>query len=708
MGGIAAAIGGVGQAANQLGENTRQRRANLQLETVRLQHDDKTQLLNQLEAYAKRYPGTHMEPRFEQLAAEIAAQPVGKDLSGYHAKVGSIYQEAQQAYADKVAADQAKAVIDKHTRPTEMPRVGGVTPAAGGGFQTPAPFQNVIATPQPQAPPAAAPPLSPVQPQAQGGGSSSDAAFQRTSYTPATGAGASAPVQSTDVQSAGPGESGPAPSGGALDTTVPPVAAAPAVQPIQPVAPPMNFPQLPNLDLSDQVNAFNMYGQVNPVSSAFIPELAKLASLPAEKRLELELQLEGGRRKYAELAPDLKDAPDIFRTIAHAASLGVQIPGIASLAKPLNVPGLVQASALPPGAKDAYGNAIDPQLTPFVRVQRSLMGGPDLYYPEMGGVTHMVLPDPESPTGFSSVTLDHTNKEVGRTLGALPPPNLTSRDTVQHTPGLPDTSTHVQPTVPGVNAPPVGSQSPGRSSAPPALIPRGPGGGGGAALQPVRPPASSGGSTARGARVPSDAYPAAIKELAKKIESGDLPVPTDARTAGAAKEYMAEHHMEIPTPLSAKGQDNLQKVDSVLYEIDDVQKILGSLKGDPNLAIDYFKYKHNLGDSPYDELFTKISFEGLRSAAAALQGNGSRAYPVIKAAFQHIPNLDRAYGLNPDSITRMKDKLNAMQDVLQKTRKSVLLDERKSGVVSPIEPVSAGPKVQKWGRDAQGNPVPLP
>ncbi len=65
-----------------------------------------------------------------------------------------------------------------------------------------------------------------------------------------------------------------------------------------------------------------------------------------------------------------------------------------------------------------------------------------------------------------------------------------------------------------------------------------------------------------------------------------------------------------------------------------------------------------------------------------MKGNGSRAYPVIQKAFEHVPNLDRFGGLNPDSIPLMKDKLKAMRSVLEDTRKTVLEDQRKSGVIT--------------------------
>ncbi len=183
---------------------------------------------------------------------------------------------------------------------------------------------------------------------------------------------------------------------------------------------------------------------------------------------------------------------------------------------------------------------------------------------------------------------------------------------------------------------------------------------------------------------------------------GGGPAPT-GKELTAVQAYAANKNLPSPIQLSGAGQANLQSVDAVFREIDDADRILNKMKMDASLRGDYLKYKLGL-HTPNDELFTKLSFEGLRSAAAAMKGNNSRAYPIIQRAFQHVPNLDRAGGLMPDQIPLIKDKLKAMRDVLTDTRNTVLQDERKSGVVPP-PPGSSG-TVNMKAPNGQVSPVP--
>jgi hypothetical protein len=176
---------------------------------------------------------------------------------------------------------------------------------------------------------------------------------------------------------------------------------------------------------------------------------------------------------------------------------------------------------------------------------------------------------------------------------------------------------------------------------------------------------------------------------------GGGPAPT-GKELTAVQAYAANKNLPSPVQLSAAGQANLQSVDAVFREIDDADRILNQMKGDPSLRTDYLKYKMGF-HTANDELFTKLSFEGLRSAAAAMKGNNSRAYPIIQRAFEHVPNLDRAGGLMPDQIPLIKDKLKAMRDVLTDTRNTVLQDERKSGVVGNVSPPPSSASAYKVG-----------
>jgi hypothetical protein len=173
----------------------------------------------------------------------------------------------------------------------------------------------------------------------------------------------------------------------------------------------------------------------------------------------------------------------------------------------------------------------------------------------------------------------------------------------------------------------------------------------------------------------------------------------------AVETYVAEHNLTTPDPMSAKGQSQLATIDPVISE---VQGLLRTLDGDeykknPYLGASYVQYK--LGRStPYNDLFTNLSFEGLRSGSAALQGMNSRAYPIIKKAFEHVPTLDRGFGALPDTVPLMRDKLKTVLGLLQDGRKAVLDDERKSGIVKD-DKVPEG-RVLVRSKDGQVGHVP--
>lgn len=191
-------------------------------------------------------------------------------------------------------------------------------------------------------------------------------------------------------------------------------------------------------------------------------------------------------------------------------------------------------------------------------------------------------------------------------------------------------------------------------------------------------------------------------------------IPTGGKLT-AVQDYAQKHGLPMPDSFSATGQAGLQSVDAVFKEIDSLDNLLKNVKDDVNLGPEFVKYKSLGLNTPYNQLFTEGSFEGLRSAAAALKGNNSRAWPVIQKAFEHIPVFDHeaslgsairgvasgasigdaaktAVGLKADSIPVIKDKLKAMRKILTDTKETIIADERKGGVVpgatSPsIEPV---------------------
>ena len=244
----------------------------------------------------------------------------------------------------------------------------------------------------------------------------------------------------------------------------------------------------------------------------------------------------------------------------------------------------------------------------------------------------------------------------------------TTSTAVQTTPGLPPTTTSTT-RVKG---------APARGASPAQAPQRG-----GGLPAPTAPPAPAGAAR----RMPSDAYPAAIQQRAKAVADGSQPMPTDARTAAAVQQYMAEHSLALPTPLSAAGQTAVSHIDPVLQQIQELKGVLeqGNLQSNTQRAYfapQFTNYRLG-GDTPLNEFFTGASFESLRSAAQAMQGQSTRAYAVLQKALVHTPNLWL------DSPKNIYEKLNEAEKILQQGRTSILADERKSGVLAPISPPPA-------------------
>jgi len=216
---------------------------------------------------------------------------------------------------------------------------------------------------------------------------------------------------------------------------------------------------------------------------------------------------------------------------------------------------------------------------------------------------------------------------------------------VQHTPGLPDTVTST------------------RKGA-------GPSGGGGGRAQ-----------GARGAAVPSDSFPAAVKMTAEQVAKGELPLPADARTAGAVKQYLAEHNQEIPIPLAPPFQKLISEIDPRLKSIRGLKARLEKAKNDDRRG--YFtkariQYKTGAagGDGQLANDIAELSFTGLQSAGQLIKGM-SRAHNVLEKGLEHTPNVWI------DSPKLIYEKLTQLEDRLKEARTSAMEDGRKTGVVPP-------------------------
>lgn len=193
---------------------------------------------------------------------------------------------------------------------------------------------------------------------------------------------------------------------------------------------------------------------------------------------------------------------------------------------------------------------------------------------------------------------------------------------------------------------------------------------------------SGGGGSSSGSSNPA-AVPSTVQGYMDDVKAGRTTlqqVPQKERNA--VRQAMNQQGVNPPDILSATAQKSLATVDPVIKQVDDVLHKLDSIPSDAHLAMEYIKYKNGFS-SKYNDLFTNLSFEGLRSGAAALQGMNSRAYPIIKRALDHTPNLDRLHGMNPDDVPLIKDKLNTIKGILQDAKATILQDEQKSGVIKP-------------------------
>lgn len=144
--------------------------------------------------------------------------------------------------------------------------------------------------------------------------------------------------------------------------------------------------------------------------------------------------------------------------------------------------------------------------------------------------------------------------------------------------------------------------------------------------------------------------------------------------------------------LNAEGQKSVGQIDDVLSQITGLKKMMEdrglSKKNDRDYYSEYLKYAHGGEATPNQDIWTGLSFERLRSAAAALKGSNARALPIIEKALEHTPDPSARFSLTnghlPDTTANMYNKLGEMEKILRTGRDQVMKDQKKSGVVSPV------------------------
>lgn len=722
MGGILAQIlNGVGRAAGGAVDPAAGSRMREQLQGEQYQghQNDLNRWITQhagaqqhIDAVAARHPEAEDEIRAAQLALD-AAKP-GDDLGPHIKNISGIAAKYAKLKADKAAADAATiktpppipAVTQGFPGTSSNPLAASIAPApkmtANGtpdrlppGFQVPHPnpqtpqeahnnlmaldaaqkaergqgIAGAIAQSQPSVPTAAQPATSPVSPAAQGGAPAAGATFPGL---------ASSTQPSVPTGATPPGTSQPSP--GANGPTVP--------QPIQPLG-----PQLPEI-YRDALDVYHRTGFIPSALDSLLPEMGKhaLGLMNAQEKLRLI------EPYLATMDPQMAN----FMRMQVLSGGNGMIPGLIGAMEPNAEPNIA-AAGIPKSEWERLGIPEDTDPNAPYRIEKSKLNPNHIvtarpmsvqqqFKPnDQGGIVAVNPRTLQQSKPIEGLVAPGSNNLVDEGVDASGHKKLQRRGDI-----LKDLREGQVFTGAGVNPAFIPAQRTSTTSIPGQLptttTSRSQKGAGGAI-----PPIGSGSSSSSGGSTTNSDI---IKKKYDSWATGG-PAPT-GRDLTAVQAYQSKHNLPDPITLSATGQKNLQQVDAVQREIDEILPMLAKLPKGTTLATNYALYKQGFS-TPMDSLFTKLSFEGLRSAAAALQGNNSRAYPVIQSAFQHVPNLDRFHGLNPDAVKLIKDKLEAMKGVIEKTRETVLHDERKSGVILPLSP--SPQQIMTGKQKSTGNPV---
>ncbi len=152
----------------------------------------------------------------------------------------------------------------------------------------------------------------------------------------------------------------------------------------------------------------------------------------------------------------------------------------------------------------------------------------------------------------------------------------------------------------------------------------------------------------------------------------------------AARQYAASHGLPTPEILSGPGQHAVATIQPILEEVQRAKKMvedmgldkMSAFESKAALAKAYGKYAYLKTDDPLAKVISDLSFDSLRSVGQALQGTGSRAYPIFNRALEHTPVI----GLNSDDGALIHSKLTEMETRL-KASLDAAYTETKSGIV---------------------------
>lgn len=651
MAGFAAALGGVGNAVQQYGQ---------QMRGILEQRRDLFASLAQQRAQEE--PDRDMRDQWTQAAAgALSGQDFGKILPKL-IKAHDTHQASTQALgqlAQQVVGGQPQQAPPPPSTGSGIP--GGIQPVAQPPADQPGQFTSLLTRGLTPTPPVAAQPASNPTAEPQG------------------------PIQAPAA---------PAPAPAVLAAPITPVPTAP-VEPIGGSAP--TDPRAMRAQIIQ--DAHTAYQMATPAMRPMI-EAEMKSKLDALAPFEQFAQKKAQFEEFSN-TPEFKALPPAIQTAYRAQAFSL---APVNLPQGALVPNKFQSTAdtLDPAVKTQFG--IPPDYKGPVTISKNRMDGSILDVvpgnPGIGLITNAdgtqsyTLKTPGSSAGvapgtvtdFKSGGVDaqghpifinpfHPNLNftgTGVNPGFIPSQSTTTTQT----PGQLPTTSHVVKTKGGTTGPIT------------AIT-------GGAASPAIRAVTGSSPSPAAVATDPLTA------EKYKEWTAGG-PAPT-GKDLSAVQMYAQANVLPTPNAMSATGQKNLQAIDTVLQQIKDIKDAMEEkkLQNDESRGYysDYLKYTHAGEATPLQDLWTKMNFEGIRSAAAALAGVNSRALPIINRAFEHVPNPQASLTHLPDTPKLMYGKLKSMEDMLTKGRQDILNDEKKSGVVTNgPTPIVAAPMTPIIGK----------
>lgn len=506
---------------------------------------------------------------------------------------------------------------------------------------------------------------------------------------------ATSPISPAQVSPSSAGGA-PAPQGVAGGQTPQAPASNPApVAPLPPAgAGPGGFADIIMGGYKHALDAGSMPPALKTAAQPFLTNEAELSRARQLKQFQLNEQAPAMLEFLKQNVPGWDNLPDFYKTSAIMSAAGMQAPGMMGMSSamytPLHFSGIRAEDFAQQYPEEFAASGIDPKTTPVLDVTIDKMTGRPKQIMAKGQNLHFITTEDGKVVG------------VNPTNPSIPPVQTGGVSPVMITPRNVGVDDQGHPLFSSMSEMQRGQFTRG-AGVQPSFIPTVKTGQASIATvdaqdNPVTKRIPTVTSTQKGTGKPGGS--ALVSGAASNI-------PTIPAVGGEYRKFSDNQ-------LTAAGQKDVSQIDDVLGQIRHLKQLMEQKKlhtdDTKNYYSDYFKYMHLGQSTPNQDLWTGLSFEGLRSAATALRGTNSRALPIISKAMEHVPNPSAGWKHLPDSPKVMYDKLKEMENILSIGRDTILADQKKSGLVKPVQP-SSQPKpggVVRWGRDAQGNPVRIP